>query len=84
MTTTIVVSLEGLGLCEHCATPLSIEGMPADSMDADWCCPHCGKILSGLSFGYEGEGQGTRKVKWVGPEGKWVAVKPTQDFELGD
>ena len=38
MTTTIAVSLEGLGLCEHCATPLSIEGMPADSMDADWCC----------------------------------------------
>lgn len=78
------VSLEGLGLCEHCGTLLSVEGMPGDSLDSVWTCPNCKGVLSGLSFGYEGEGKETKKVRWVGPARKWVTTKPTEDFDLGN
>ena len=84
MTTTMVASLESLGLCEHCGTLLSVEDMSGDSMNAEWHCLNCKGLLSGLSFGYEGEGEKTKKVKWVGPERKWVATRPTEDFVLGN
>ena len=83
MTGKRLMRIEGLGLCEHCGVLISVEDMSGDAMDGEWHCPKCTCVLSGLSFGYEGEGKETKKVKWVGPEGKWVAVKPTQDFEVG-
>jgi len=79
-----LVSLGGLGLCEHCGTLITVEDMTGDAMDSEWHCPKCASVLSGLSFGYENEGKETKKVKWVGPEEKWVLEKPTKDFELGN
>jgi hypothetical protein len=83
MATEILKLLEGLGLCEYCGILLSVEDMPGDAMDSVWCCPQCAGIISGLSFGYEGEGEATKKVKWVGPGGMWASEKPTKDFKVG-
>ena len=57
--------------------------MPADSMNAIWKCS-CGGELSHLSFGYDHGGKGAKKVRWVGPELKWVTEQPINDFELGN
>ncbi|MBU2037330.1 hypothetical protein KJ866_04005 [Patescibacteria group bacterium] len=89
MTTKTLVSLEGLGLCEHCGALLSIDDMPGDSIDADWACQSCEKILSHVSFGFEldetkKENTDFKKIKWVGPDGQWVSEKPVKDFDLGD
>lgn len=65
--------LEELGPCEHCGVLLSIEDMPGDAMNSVWRCPQCAGIISGLSFGYEGEGEATKKVKWVGSGGIWAS-----------
>lgn len=77
----VMVQLAGLGLCEHCSVPLSIEGMLAEALDAEWRCPNCSGILSHRSFGYASEGGG--KEKWVDPDGKWTTTKPVEDFTLG-
>jgi len=74
----------GLGLCEHCGVLLSIENMPPDSMNADWYCLDCKKLLTGRSFGYESINNKWEKTKWVGKKGEWVADKPEEDFNLGD
>ena len=47
------VTLDSLGLCEHCNALFSLQDMPADSMSARWHCPHCEKEVSYLSFGYD-------------------------------
>ena len=73
------VSLAGLGLCEHCKTFLTVEGMSGEPVDAEWRCPECKEVLSGESFGYNKKGKRTR---WVGPSGRWTRKKPTKDFEL--
>lgn len=78
----ILVYVASLGLCEHCGILLSIEGIPADAMDAEWACPGCKGKLTHKSFGYATEKGG--KIKWVGPEGKWVGQKPAEDFTLGN
>lgn len=75
------VLLAGLGLCEHCGKLLTLQGMSASAMDAEWQCPSCKGKLTHKSFGYA-SGQGG-KVQWVGPEGKWVTQQPTKDFDLG-
>jgi hypothetical protein len=67
---------EALGICEHCGTILDITGFPSESMDADWICPNCKRILSHLSFGYDKETEDAKRVKWVGPGGKWVDKAP--------
>lgn len=75
-----------LGLCEHCNTLLDIEGMPSDSMNADWPCPNCKKNTTGASFGYEEVAGEWKKVRWVGKVGDnfgWVTKKPTNDFKVG-
>lgn len=78
------VTLDGLGICEHCNAILSIDGFPADAMDADWKCHKCGGILTHRSFGYaEIEGK-WRKVYWVGPEKKWVNQPSANDFDIGN
>ena len=41
-------------------------------------------ILSMKSFGYEGEGKKSKRVRWVGEDGKWVETKPDKDFEVGN
>jgi len=80
LTTTKIVSLASLGLCEHCNVLLTIEDMPSGSMDAEWECANCSGVLTGLSFGYEG----SRKVHWVGPDGVWTTERPLVSFELGN
>ena len=80
MATIRMVSLASLGLCEHCGILLTIEDMPMGSMDAIWKCPKCSGVLTGKSFGYEEN----RKTRWVGNDGKWTTVRPTQSFDLGD
>lgn len=79
-----VFLLVGLGLCEHCGALLSIEGMPAEAMDAKWNCPKCKKELTHKSFGFELIGGKFEKKYWVGPECKWVNEKPKKDFKLGN
>jgi hypothetical protein len=80
--TTESVSVESIGLCEHCGTLLTIEGMSGDAVGATWFCPAagCGKELTHLSFGYTETG---KKVRWVSSQGKWISSKPRQDFTLG-
>ena len=80
MTTKKLVSLGGLGLCEHCGTLITIEGMPVEAIDSVWRCPKCEGELSGTSFGYDGD---NKKIKWVGPEGKWTGETPVRDFDIG-
>lgn len=78
------VELEYLGLCEHCDIPLSFEKTPDAAINLDWKCPSCDGLLTGQTFGYkkiEGEWQ---RVRWVGPEGKWVDERPTEDFTVGN
>lgn len=42
------------------------------------------RAFGGVTFGYDGIGKETKKVKWVGQDGRWVAGKPARDFELGN
>jgi hypothetical protein len=80
---TRTVSHAGLGLCEHCGTLISMEGMPSESIDAAWRCPKCKGILSEKSFGYEN----AKKKFWVGTDGKWAEkipeAPPFGEFILG-
>jgi hypothetical protein len=78
----LIVGISALGLCEHCHALISLQDLPNDSLDAIWQCPKCRKTLSHLSFGYNRGGQGAKKVKWVGPDKKWVDKLPDHDFEL--
>ncbi len=85
----MIIYLETLGLCEHCGQLITIQDMPADSMDAEWRCPKCEKVLGSNTFGYEkvgkeGDREKYEKTRWVGPEKKWVEQKPTKDFDLGN
>ncbi|MBI2013611.1 MAG: hypothetical protein HYS87_02180 [Candidatus Colwellbacteria bacterium] len=75
------VGLESLGICEHCKTIVSIEGMPPEAMDTEWRCPNCNGVMSHKSFGYESETGGEKM--WVGPNGDWVTEKPKESFEIG-
>jgi len=75
--------LDCLGLCEHCGLLLSIEDLPADAMNAELRCPKCEGILNGESFGYDGNGEKTKKTRWVGPDRNWVKERPTEPFDLG-
>lgn len=83
MKTTRILVVGGLGMCEHCGTLLTLEDMPPDSMNADWPCPNCGKLLTGKSFGYEMIGSKWEKTMWVGKGKIWVAEKPIETFDLG-
>ncbi len=56
--------------------------MPAGAMDAEWRCPKCEGILSMKSFGYEGKGKKSKRVRWVSADRKWTKTKPEKDFEL--
>ena len=74
------VSIDLLGLCEHCGALLNGGDTPADAVDERRRCPSCEEVLGGASFGFEGDIQ----VRWVGEEGAWVDTRPTTDFQLGD
>jgi len=76
----MATSIEALGLCEHCGQLIDISGLPAEAMNADWGCHHCGKKLTNKTFGYD---EGGTKIKWVGPDLKWVNQKPAEWFSLG-
>jgi hypothetical protein len=76
--------LASLGLCEHCGALLSLENLSIEAIDAEWRCSKCGGILNGPSFGYEGTDEGTKKVWWVGPDGKWTKKPPVKPFNLGN
>ncbi len=55
--------------------------MPTEALDAIWACPDCGKKLTCKSFGYD---QYNKRIKWVGPDGKWVNQEPEKRFRLGN
>lgn len=80
MSEATIISLISLGLCEHCNVLLSVQNMPAGSMDAVWKCSSCSGVLTGQSFGYEGG----KKVRWVGPDGMWTTERPEVSFQLGN
>ncbi len=73
-----------LGLCEHCGMLVSMANMPDDAMDAEWHCPKCSGILGHASFGFDKGTRGAKKIKWVGPDGRWTDEQPKDDFKLGD
>lgn len=76
-----IVSVNSLGLCEHCGAIFSIQDMPPECLDAVWLCPTCRKELTNESFGYTLDG---KKIKWVGPEKQWVNEEPKEIFQLGN
>jgi len=81
-----ILLLPLLGLCEHCNALLNLEGMTADTMDADIICPKCNKMTTHLSFGYEKVGDDWKKIRWPGKVGNgfgWISVKPDRDFAVG-
>lgn len=79
--TAAIMRIEGLGLCEHCQALLSIENMPAESMDAEWRCPSCNVILTNKTFGFEETEEGCKRTRWVGPDKKWVSQRPDRNFD---
>ena len=84
MATKTLIRAKNLGLCEHCDSLLNINGMRPEAIDKKWVCPHCGKIISFASFGFEPIEAGFKKVRWVGSAGAWVTAAPTENFILGD
>jgi len=64
-----------LGLCEHCGVIVTMEGRPTDGK---WICG-CDNELTHKSFGVTENG---KKIRWVGPDGKWAKEKPTEDFKI--
>ena len=83
MTIQRTVSVNSLGICEHCGTVISMQDAPADAIDAKWLCPKCDKELTNKSFGYEEIKGKWGKTKWVGADGKWTGTEPTKSFDLG-
>ena len=76
--------VDSIGLCEHCGKLVSITDYAGDEGgNADWICM-CGKPITHLSFGYDKGTTGAKRVKWVGPDGKWTNNRPTDDFKLGN
>lgn len=77
------VSLEDLGLCEHCGVLSVLEDMPFDISKAEYRCLRCGGPLTAKTFGYERVNGILQKVKWVGSDRKWTKTKPAGNFTLG-
>lgn len=76
-------NIDNLGICSACDGIISILHY-ANSGDAEvWHCIHCNAIVDHESFGYDKPSRGCRKVRWVGPEGKWVAELPSEHFTIG-
>jgi len=75
----LTVSLDSVGKCEHCGAIMSIEGFPPEAMSVEWRCPICDGVLTGATFGYEGD----TRTGWVGPDGEWASERPKECFELG-
>lgn len=75
------VSINMLGICEHCGVLINMQEMGVAATIAG-VCPNlqCGEKLFEASFGLEGD----TLVRWVGPEGTWLSVQPTQEFQLGE
>lgn len=73
-----------LGKCEHCGQIISLEDYAGSEGNETWHCKHCRKPIGHVSFGYDKPGAGCKKVRWIGPKGKWVSKKPTDSFTLGD
>ena len=77
------VHLQGLGLCEHCGTLVTIEDIPENATIAGWKCSRCGGGLSAKTFGFGKPDGVLRKIQWVGINGQWTKIKPTENFSLG-
>ncbi len=76
--------LNSLGVCGRCNAIVSITDYAhGDSMDAKWMC-RCGAELTHTEFGYDKGERGAKKIKWVGPDGKWTDTEPEEDFKLGE
>lgn len=78
------LSINGLGLCEHCNVLLTIEDLSGDAAGTTWHCPQCKGHLTHASFGYDRGGKGAQKIRWVGPDGTWVDQRPESEFTLGE
>lgn len=76
--------LAGLGLCEFCSSMLTLEGLPSHALSAPLKCPQCGLTLGHRSFGYKEETGEEGRDRWVGPDGRWIDVEPTEDFDFPD
>ena len=77
------VYIESVGICEHCGKIVTLEGMPAEAMDAELICSKCNGTLTHKSFGYEEIDGKWKKVKWPGKDGKWTTERPIGGFDLG-
>ena len=77
------VYIETVGICEHCSTVVTMEGMPVDSMNAEWKCSECNGTLTNKSFGYRKVKGEWKKTRWIGEDGKWTRNRPTGGFDLG-
>ena len=74
---TKTVSIYDLGICEHCDALLHINDVwRANKRNA---CPHCRKVVTKHSFGFN---EDRERVRWVGPRGNWVKNKPRKNFVL--
>jgi hypothetical protein len=72
------VFLCDLGICEHCGGFVTNSSSSPVNKKGLVICSHCkGRIKN--SFGFSPDG---KRVRWVGPEGKWVRHKPESNFFL--
>lgn len=78
------VSVDSLGLCEHCSVLLTLEDMPLEAINAELHCSSCQGVLSGLSFGYDEVDGKPERTRWVNYQKKWCQTRPTADFDLGN
>jgi hypothetical protein len=76
-----------LGKCEHCGKVFTIEGLPAEAIDAQWHCRSCDGELTNVSMGFELKGESDKpkwvKTRWVGPGGEWQPTAPMEEFVIG-
>ena len=76
------VTFDELGICEHCNKIILIQDYAGSEGGENWHCKHCSKEIGHASFGYDVPGIGCKKVRWVGPQGKWVTERPEETFRL--
>jgi len=86
----IQISVDRLGICETCGAWFTINELTPDEPTlhryvGQLACCRCENIFTEQSFGMNciGVGDVYKKVRWVGPRGRWVNERPTRSFNLG-
>ena len=72
MITHITVSIDSMGICEHCETVLTMAPLTNDALDGTWTCLKCDGVLTHKSFGFEQIEGEWKKMKWIDKDGKWI------------